>query len=129
MSGMLAQQPVFDDLPQTTTREYDSVQRGRLRAGLQPLSPIRVLNLDRILRPSHSPAEPTGREMPPHWRRGKQITLRHPRYVNMRGQTIKVKGHPVRPDKGPSSPPIYVVQDFSEETPRPDELCRGAEKD
>jgi hypothetical protein len=105
--GAIGAEPELHDAPPSAVAT--SVNAGRVRGKLRPLPAVRILNVDRVIWPSRPAGAPTGREMPPHFRRGTIRTLRHPRYGQNIGKQIEIPATNVRPDKGIVTPPVYKV--------------------
>lgn len=107
--GLIQTEPTFSEWP--SGRHHQAVNAGRARGKLVPLPNIRVLQVNRTLYAQVAREhEATGREMPSHFRRAHSRTFRHPRFVNVRGQTREIPETHVRADKGDMKRPIYKVE-------------------
>lgn len=107
--GIVATTPTLAEAPSHS--DFADMNRGRGRGRLAAVLPVqRVLDINRKIYPKRM-SEPTGREMPLHYRRGGLRTYRSDRYVNMKGKTGKFASAIVRADKddGDAVMPIYDV--------------------
>jgi hypothetical protein len=106
--GVLGTEPEFRNAPPSVIHTINNAKRVRRR--LSPLRAVRVFDINRVIFPTQPVGAPSGREMPPHWRRPSVRTLRAARYGPNIGKRIDIPGVNVRADKGGVAPPVYIVK-------------------